>query len=338
MFLRVRTYMNICLNKNISKKKTSTKQIEKSRPDIIKNMEKKYAENGERGMKKRKSKPKLDISGKTFGKLLAVKEAPSLKNRTYWLCVCECGKEKVSLLCSLRSGKTRSCGCNYSTANIKDKTGNRSGKLLFIDEAFIKNKRVYWNCICDCGKKTVVCSGQFPKSCGCLSRISRAEKKIGKVLGKLKILSYRLIDNQTLWTCSCECGKTIEIKHLKGKSCGCTKGCRGERHYLWRNDLTAEIRVTERNKIGNPSYHKWIKQIFLRDNYTCQLSGQKGIKISAHHLDAWASYPNKRFEIENGITVSYELHKLFHKLYGKGKNTKEQFLDFSNRYKNGEFE
>lgn len=54
---------------------------------------------------------KLDIAGQRFGRLVAVEFHSRKPSMTYWLCQCDCGKQKAIALNQLRSGKTRSCGC-----------------------------------------------------------------------------------------------------------------------------------------------------------------------------------------------------------------------------------
>lgn len=61
-----------------------------------------------------------DLSGERFGRLTAIKTTPEpeglkeikSKRRTFWLCICDCGKEKLVGRNSLtaKSG-TKSCGC-----------------------------------------------------------------------------------------------------------------------------------------------------------------------------------------------------------------------------------
>ena len=53
----------------------------------------------------------LDLTNKKFGKLTALKKAPSRNNKTYWFCVCECGNQKEIQTSHLTSGATTSCGC-----------------------------------------------------------------------------------------------------------------------------------------------------------------------------------------------------------------------------------
>lgn len=55
---------------------------------------------------------------------------------------------------------------------FKDLTGQRFNKLKVIELSFIKNKRAYWKCQCDCGNIRIVNAGHLKnghtKSCGCL--------------------------------------------------------------------------------------------------------------------------------------------------------------------------
>lgn len=53
---------------------------------------------------------RIDISGLRFGRLVAIKLA-TCQPRTMWLCLCDCGNEKVINTSALRAGFTRSCGC-----------------------------------------------------------------------------------------------------------------------------------------------------------------------------------------------------------------------------------
>jgi len=55
----------------------------------------------------------IDLTGQKFGRLTVIERSyPNAKNRsTRWLCKCDCGTEKIILRDSLKSGKTRSCGC-----------------------------------------------------------------------------------------------------------------------------------------------------------------------------------------------------------------------------------
>lgn len=69
----------------------------------------------------------LDISGKRYGRLVAIERCkPEKGKRTVWMCVCDCGNEANVNLGDLRSGGTKSCGC-YRRENtaIIGKTAKR---------------------------------------------------------------------------------------------------------------------------------------------------------------------------------------------------------------------
>lgn len=61
---------------------------------------------------KRGAHKRLDLSGKRFGRLVAFRISHrSDYNHIFWLCSCDCGKEKSVDVIHLRSGHTKSCGC-----------------------------------------------------------------------------------------------------------------------------------------------------------------------------------------------------------------------------------
>ena len=60
---------------------------------------------------RRYSRKRMDLTGQRFGKLLVLRPADNVGNRTAWRCRCDCGREMVVKTCRLRDGRTTSCGC-----------------------------------------------------------------------------------------------------------------------------------------------------------------------------------------------------------------------------------
>ena len=74
----------------------------------------------------------------------------------------------------------------------------------------------------------------------------------------------------------------------------------------------------------------WRKEVFKRDNYTCQKCKQRGGELNAHHIFNYASYVELRTDINNGITFCKECHVLFHTLFSKKNNNDIQVKEFLN--------
>ena len=53
----------------------------------------------------------IDLTGQPFGRLIVIREAYRKNGHVFWLCRCECGAEVVVREDSLRSERTKSCGC-----------------------------------------------------------------------------------------------------------------------------------------------------------------------------------------------------------------------------------
>lgn len=111
--------------------------------------------------KKNKGKFK-DISGKRFGKLVAVRIVTvethgSKGDIPVWECKCDCGNTINVRRDYLVGGSVQSCGClrHEPSKNLIDLTGQRFGSLI-AQSYFRKNNKTYWNCVCDCGNETIV--------------------------------------------------------------------------------------------------------------------------------------------------------------------------------------
>lgn len=100
----------------------------------------------------------------------------------------------------------------------------------------------------------------------------------------------------------------------------------GNKNPNWKDGITPE-NMKER---GSLDYKLWRKSVFERDNFTCQKYGISGGELNAHHINNFSDFPELRFAIDNGITLSKKAHLEFHNKYSRKNNTKEQLLEFLN--------
>lgn len=131
--------------------------------------------------------------------------------------------------------------------------------------------------------------------------------------------------------CSQKCKSKHQKEILIGKN-NPNFGNTGSKNPLWNPERTDEERSGIR---AIPGYKKFVCDVIKRDNYTCQCCGKKirgDGKI--HHLDGYNWCKEKRTDINNGITLCNNCHENFHKIYGRGNNTKEQYIEFKNNFDN----
>lgn len=136
-----------------------------------------------------------DLTGKIFNRLTVIKKGENKNKKIYWICKCECGNECEVRADSLKSGRTKSCGClntetrsNLGKSHIQDISNQKFGKLIAIKrtETRVNSTLGYnWVCECECGNIievpiTYLKSGNTI-SCGCLKK-SFGEQKIASKL------------------------------------------------------------------------------------------------------------------------------------------------------------
>ena len=59
-------------------------------------------------------------------------------------------------------------------------------------------------------------------------------------------------------------------------------------------------------------YQNWRISVFKRDLYTCQDCDQVGGEINAHHIKTFKKYPDSRYDVDNGVTLCVNCHRLRH--------------------------
>ena len=72
----------------------------------------------------------------------------------------------------------------------------------------------------------------------------------------------------------------------------------------------------------------WARQIKIQDNWTCQICGAKGGYMEAHHLNGYNSFPEQRYNLDNGKNLCQRCHQRFHDAYGYGGNTAFQYKEY----------
>jgi DNA-directed RNA polymerase subunit RPC12/RpoP len=85
----------------------------------------------------------------------------------------------------------------------------------------------------------------------------------------------------------------------------------------------------DKNQLSNADY-VWRNDVRKFCEYACVLTGQKK-NLEHHHLYSWDKYIDRRYDILNGVLLSKEVHLEFHREYGFGNNTEEQFVEFAKK-------
>lgn len=119
--------------------------------------------------------------------------------------------------------------------------------------------------------------------------------------------------------CKCGCGQLINKYDKKGRQRYYTMGhcssgyfksenVRGEKGCKWKGGITPIMDALRKS----PEYIQWRLIVYKKDNYTCQMCGQKHIDIIAHHIKSFADYEEVRFEPSNGKVLCRSCHLKLH--------------------------
>ena len=133
----------------------------------------------------RQSKPRVDITGKKYGRLTPQYYIKGGK----WHCICDCGNELDVDTRNLNSNHTQSCGClqkEKAANNVIDMTNYEDDNFKILERDGSSNQGIaHWKCLCKhCGNIFTTKGSSIRsvgiQSCGCIH--SKGEQKITKML------------------------------------------------------------------------------------------------------------------------------------------------------------
>lgn len=225
--------------------------------------------------------------------------------------------------------------------------GQTFGKLTVREFAGKNNRHErLWLMMCECGNETIAKTHNLrsdkTKSCGCLKTGPKVVDLSGKQFGRLLVQGYSHQDKwrTSCWKCICECGKETIVSrtHLarhRTRSCGCLKdetdkSRKGTKNPNYNPALSIEDRVERRFQQG---YKDWAKTVKEKCNFICVICGsRKSGTLTSHHLNGYDTFPKERLLVENGVCLCEGCHVSFHKRFGYGLNTQEQFERFEDEF------
>lgn len=218
--------------------------------------------------------------------------------------------------------------------------GNTYHNLTILQDMGIgKNYAHLFLTRCQCGKEKIYPASSIgkTKSCGCARKQKRTgahtKDYTGKHFGKLTVIQLKGYDKKynAIWTCKCDCGnlRDVHVSSLRSgsaidcKECGKVraKSYTKDKHWRWMGGSTKPRRHGDRQE------ENWSKRVRQKFNYQCAICEQSD-ELAAHHLYSWNTHPHLRYIDINGICLCQECHHNFHREWGYGYNTPQQFLQW----------
>lgn len=100
-----------------------------------------------------------------------------------------------------------------------------------------------------------------------------------------------------------DCGKLLSNRLVKRCRQHAFMALRGENSPSWKGGISSL------NRLQRVKFRRQMqKQIFERDNYTCQMCDSSGVDLQVDHIQPWAEYVELRFNMDNCRTLCSKCH------------------------------
>lgn len=80
---------------------------------------------------------------------------------------------------------------------------------------------------------------------------------------------------------------------------------RGEKSNFWKGGKSKQTQIIK----GSLEYKNWRRNVFERDNYTCQMCQKRGGYLEADHILPKSTHPELIFELSNGRALCQPCHR-----------------------------
>lgn len=87
---------------------------------------------------------------------------------------------------------------------------------------------------------------------------------------------------------------------------------------------------------GKGNYVKWSEAVLKKDHFCCQCCGSSD-NLEVHHIFNFATYPELRLDVDNGIVLCQKHHNMtikgsYHNIFGTSNNNDIQLETYINNY------
>ena len=144
------------------------------------------------------------------------------------------------------------------------------------------------------------------------SAIDKGAPRRGKKHTSMSIekIKNTRIKKQVTYKCN-NCGKKVlrvYSAYRRSNNSYCSYNC--------FKDYLKKHRVETEDITDSAEYKEWRKKVYIRDNFKCKMPGciSNSKQIAAHHIYPKKQFPEKQFDVSNGITLCKKCHE---KTFGK---------------------
>jgi hypothetical protein len=217
---------------------------------------------------------------------------------------------------------------------------NRRGYQVIASSYKGSGKYVQYKCPSHPDKILKIKYNDLKKGNGCrLCSIDAQRIGIKKAREEFVERGYTLLDNKYInagtpmqYTCPKHSDKDTKISLTDLKAGHGCRYCaiersRGNLSVHYNHDLPDEYRSRDRRY--DAEIYAWRKEVYQHDGYTCVKCGDsRGGNLNAHHKDGFNWCKERRYDVSNGATLCEDCHRNFHRKYGYGDNTEQQFNEW----------